>query len=94
MASFYLRGINWKDMALLRVENIQGDFERINYLRIKTKNKRFSIKINPKLKECITSYLGDDYDQQDFLFPILRNQIRKPDTMILLRTSARSSING
>ncbi len=71
MSSFYLRGINWKDMALLRIENVQGDFERINYLRIKTKNKRFSVKINPKLKDIITSYLGDNYDQQDFLFPIL-----------------------
>lgn len=65
-------------MALLRVENVQGDFERTNYLRIKTKNKQFSIKINPKLKDIITSYLGDNYDQQDFLFPVLK----KSDTEI------------
>jgi len=41
MASFYMRVINWKDLALLRVSDIQGDFERINYLWQKTKNKRF-----------------------------------------------------
>jgi len=72
MASFYLRGINWKDLALLSVENIQGDFERITYIRQKTKNKNFSIKISPKLKEIMLSYLGQKYKKDDFIFPILK----------------------
>lgn len=72
IASFYLRGINWMDMALLKVSNVQGDFERINYLRQKTKNKHLSIKISPRLRDIIEFYLGEDFDQEDFLFPILK----------------------
>lgn len=70
MVSFYLRGINWKDLALLRVKNVQGDFDRITYIRQKTKNKYFSIKISPKLKEIMLSYLGRDYEKDDFIFPM------------------------
>ena len=71
MASYYLRGMNWMDMAYLQVKNISGDFERISYVRSKTKNKRFSIKIHGLLKEMILENLGNNYDENDFLFPIL-----------------------
>lgn len=74
MASFYLRGINWMDMALLRVNNIQGDFDRINYLRQKTKNKYLSIKISPKLRDIIESCLSENHEKEDFLFPILKKE--------------------
>ncbi len=71
MASFYLRGMNWMDMALLKYKNIEGDLERIHYVRSKT-NKRFSIKINDKLKEIILSYSQENELIEDFIFPILK----------------------
>ena len=70
LASFYMRGMNWMDMAFLKFQNIERDFERIRYLRSKT-NKRFSIKINEKLKEIILSYKNDEMNKEDFIFPIL-----------------------
>ena len=71
MASFFMRGMNWMDMALLKVSNIHGDFERIHYVRQKT-GKPFSIKISPALKELLLSYLGKNFGPDDFIFPIIR----------------------
>lgn len=73
LASFYMRGMNWMDMAYLRVSNIQGNFERINYIRRKT-GKPFSIKISPQLKEILLGFLPPKYNQDSFIFPILSNQ--------------------
>jgi len=74
MASFYLRGMNWMDMSLLRLSNIQGDFDRIHYVRSKT-HKSFSIKITSRLREIIFSYLEPKWSKDDFIFPILDSQI-------------------
>ncbi|WP_436841396.1 tyrosine-type recombinase/integrase [Tunicatimonas pelagia] len=71
MASFFMRGMNWMDMALLKVANIRGDFERIHYVRQKT-GKPFSIKISPALKELLLSYLSETLNPNDFIFPILK----------------------
>ncbi|MGD1892638.1 MAG: tyrosine-type recombinase/integrase [Cyclobacteriaceae bacterium] len=71
MASFFMRGMNWMDMALLKVSNIHVDFERIHYVRQKT-GKPFSIKISPALKELLLLYIGENADQDDFIFPILK----------------------
>lgn len=70
LASFYLRGINWMDMAYLSMSNIQGDFERIRYVRRKT-GEPFNIKIQPKLKEILTSFLPPVQNKDTYLFPII-----------------------
>ena len=72
LASFYLRGINWMDMALLKAKDIQGEFDRISYLRQKTRGKRFSIKINESVKRIMLSYLDPSYQDNDYIFPILK----------------------
>jgi integrase/recombinase XerD len=72
LSSYYLRGINWMDMAFLQVKDIKGDFERISYLRQKTRGKRFSIKIIQPLKEIIKNNLAEGYKENDYLFPILK----------------------
>jgi integrase len=73
LASFYMRGMNWMDMCLLKMKNIEGDFDRIQYVRSKTK-KRFSIKINDKLKEILFSYHKGNESEEEFLFPVLRSE--------------------
>lgn len=70
LASFYLRGINWMDMAYLTMSNVQGDFERIRYVRRKT-GEPFNIKIQPKLKEILVSFLPPVHDKDTYLFPII-----------------------
>lgn len=77
LASIYLRGMNWMDMALLRKSNILGEFERITYIRQKTRNKRFSIKISEPLKNMIKENLSDIHDGDTFLFPILTDEIKE-----------------
>ncbi len=75
MASFYLRGMNWMDLALLKGDNIQGDFERITYIRAKTKNKLFSIKITPALKEILLKYNKNKIQNDEYIFPILTKDV-------------------
>ncbi len=57
LLSFYLRGMNFRDMALLTNEDIQGN--RIIYRRSKT-HKVYSVKIIPKAKRIITKYRLED----------------------------------
>ncbi|MCK5704074.1 MAG: site-specific integrase, partial [Cyclobacteriaceae bacterium] len=72
LVSYFLRGINWMDMALLKAKDIQGEFDRISYLRQKTRGKRFSIKINESVKRIMLSYLDPSYQDNDYIFPILK----------------------
>lgn len=53
MLSFYFRGMNFRDMALLTKESIQGD--RIIYRRQKT-HKVYSIKIIPQAQILLDKY--------------------------------------
>lgn len=75
MASFYLRGMNWIDMALLKGDNIQGDFERITYIRAKTRNKLFSIKITPALRQILLFFNTERIGKDDYVFPILTKDV-------------------
>ena len=75
MASFYLRGMNWMDMALLKADNIVGDYDRVTYIRAKTKNKLFSIKITPPLSEILIRYSTPE--DQNYIFPILSKKNTK-----------------
>lgn len=67
MASFFMRGMNFIDIAYLTKENIEGDFERIRYQRNKT-GKFFSIKISDPLRQLLNKYASK---KERFLFPIL-----------------------
>ena len=78
MASFFLRGMNWMDMALLMGDSIQGDLERITYIRAKTRNKLFSIKITPALKQILLNYNKDKIEEDGYVFPILSKDV-SPD---------------
>jgi integrase/recombinase XerD len=69
--SFYCRGMNWIDMAHLRLKNIVNG--RIEYIRIKTKRKSgkaFSIKINGQIKDILDWYCKGK-ESKDYIFPII-----------------------
>ncbi len=72
LASIYLRGVNWMDMALMKISDIEGDFERINYKRHKT-GKPFSVKVIPQVRQILQNLNGDlNYKSNQYLFPILK----------------------
>ncbi len=90
MASFYLRGMNWMDLAYLKVSDIQGDFDRITYVRKKT-GEPFNIKIVPALKEIMLEFLGEKYEPESYVFPII-NAGRSKNEILIIRNK-RQKIN-
>lgn len=70
MASFYLRGMNWMDMAYLKLSDFDKGRDRVNYVRRKT-NEPFNIKVHPKLREMLDMFLSSDNRKGDFVFPII-----------------------
>ncbi|MFY0653502.1 MAG: site-specific integrase [Cyclobacteriaceae bacterium] len=68
--SFYTRGMNFIDMAKLKIENIRDS--RIFYNRQKTGGE-FTIQIHPKAQRIIDLYSSNKV-QTDYLFPIVKTQ--------------------
>ena len=66
--SFYNRGMNFADIAKLRISDIEQD--RIHYNRSKT-GKPLSIKLSDSTREILSSYIVDK-SGNDFVFPILK----------------------
>lgn len=65
--SFYTMGMNFADMAKLKLENINDG--RIDYTRLKTR-KKYSIKITRAIQEILDYYVGK-IDQSNYIFPII-----------------------
>ncbi|WP_123803438.1 hypothetical protein [Maribacter sp. 4G9] len=61
-------------MSLLKGRDIQGDLDRITYIRAKTRNKLFSIKIVPALREILLKYNEGKIEENPFVLPILPNK--------------------
>ncbi|MCE2962417.1 MAG: phage integrase SAM-like domain-containing protein [Chitinophagales bacterium] len=72
--SYYMRGMNFIDMAKLTWENLQND--SIFYLRSKTK-KPFKIRIRPEVAEII-EYYKVNYPSEKYILPILNKADLKP----------------
>jgi len=86
--SFYTMGMNWSDMAHLKMKNIVND--RIEYIRLKTKRKTakgFSIKINPKI-QMILDFYTPGKGKEDFIFPI----IMRTESPILIREDIKNRL--
>jgi len=67
--SFYCRGINFIDMAFLKVDNINGEY--IFYQRQKT-HKQYKIKITGKARDILNLYGLEKKKTKDYLFPIIK----------------------
>jgi integrase/recombinase XerD len=75
MFSIYTRGMNFKDMMILKWSNIQNN--RIHYTRSKTKGK-FNIEIIENTQE-ILSYYKEQNRPTHYVFPILLNEKLTPE---------------
>ncbi|CAM1374635.1 tyrosine-type recombinase/integrase [Tenacibaculum xiamenense] len=72
---FNTNGINFRDLAYLRMNQIIGDFDRIKYTRAKN-HKDFDIIIAGKSKEILQYYSqGKKLNSNELVFPILPQQI-------------------
>jgi integrase/recombinase XerD len=72
--SVYTRGMNFKDMMLLKWSNVKNG--RIEYIRSKT-GKRLSIKILPVVKMILERYKNQERETE-YIFPILLNNKMTP----------------
>lgn len=76
MLSFYCRGINWIDMALLKKENIQTELSKdgkevkvMRFTRAKTKTV-FEILINEDIQDLLNWFV-DSFQADTYLLPII-----------------------
>ena len=92
LASYYLRGMNWMDMALLKVSDLSGDFSRLTYKRQKT-GKRYSIALHQKLLDIIEKHIDlEEALPDDFVFPILSPDVDEDDYYDVIKEK-RNTLN-
>lgn len=80
--SYCVAGINFKDIATLRYEDIQNG--RIYYQRHKT-GKELNSPILPQTREILGRYSKSDANPEDYIFPILDRHIHKSEQQICNR---------
>ena len=80
--SYCVAGINFKDIATLRYEDIQNG--RIYYQRHKT-GKELNSPILPQTREILDRYSKSDASPEDYIFPILDRHIHKSEQQICNR---------
>ena len=77
--SYFSAGINFKDIATLRYNDMEED--RIFYRRHKT-GKAMTCRLHPQAKEIIAKYTRSEVIQEDYIFPILDRQIHRTEQQI------------
>ena len=85
MLSFYLIGINFKDMINLKNSDLKDG--RVSFFRFKTK-RRYSIKVEPEAMEIIERHRGKVY-----LLNVAENKRRSPDRQALAHRDIVSQAN-
>lgn len=88
MFSYYCRGMNFRDMALLRWTNIQGG--RLRYTRAKTGGK-LDIELLEPTKKILRYYKKQS--TSPFVFPILKEEIDDPEKLYNRATNASHRFN-
>lgn len=74
--SYYMRGINFVDIAHLKPANVHEG--RLMYIRKKT-GKPFNIKIQSKANTILDYYRNDKYNASQYIFPIFDDRIHKTE---------------
>ena len=82
--SFYLRGINFRDLALLTKDNLQD--HRIIFKRAKT-HKFYSIKIEPQIQSILDKYYSES---SDYLLPIINPKYSSKDVYRIAKEAIKN----
>ena len=77
--SYFSAGINFKDIATLRYDDMEED--RIFYRRHKT-GKSMTCRLHPQAKEIIAKYTRSEAMQEDYIFPILDRCVHRTEQQI------------
>lgn len=77
--SYFSAGINFKDIATLRYNDMEED--RIFYRRHKT-GKAMTCRLHPQAKAIIARYAHSEAMQEDYIFPILDCHIHRTEQQI------------
>jgi len=77
--SYYMAGINFKDIATLQYADIQND--RVHYSRSKT-SKEMNCHIIPEAKRIIDKHSKPNSTDDDYIFPILNRNIHISEQQI------------
>lgn len=90
--SYYSAGINLRDIALLKWENLVDG--RIYYTRHKT-GKRLSCRLTPQTSQIVDRYHTAKCNPEDYIFPILDRRKHKTEVQRHNRINkAQRKING
>lgn len=77
--SYFSAGINFKDIATLRHEDMVE--KRIYYCRHKT-GKPMTCRLHPLAHRIISKYIRKDSIQEDYIFPILDRHVHRTEQQI------------
>ncbi|MCX6250484.1 MAG: tyrosine-type recombinase/integrase [Bacteroidetes bacterium] len=83
--SYLGNGMNFKDIAILRYSNIQGD--NIKFFRSKTKKtnkgeqKEISIYLLPRMREIINRWSNKKRTGKEYIFPILQEGMSEREAL-------------
>ncbi|RYF83063.1 MAG: site-specific integrase, partial [Chitinophagaceae bacterium] len=89
--SYYCRGMNFTDMALLRWQDIHE--ERLSYVRQKTK-ERFSIGLLPPALAILHYYKEQNkVENSSYVFPVLRERHKTPAAIYNRKVKMLRKIN-
>ncbi len=77
--SYFSAGINFKDIATLRHEDMVE--KRIYYCRHKT-GKPMTCRLHPLAHRIISKYIRKDSTQEDYIFPILNRHVHRTEQQI------------
>ena len=76
--SYFSGGMNFKDICSIRVKDIQGDLETIEFVREKTKlsgrgsQRKIEVLIVPETKAIIEKWGNTESDPEDYVFPFFK----------------------
>ena len=76
---FYMRGINFVELALMKPEDVKTDYFTFTRTKLKTRvDKTQTIKIIPEARAIIDKYY---IEGQDYVFPFLENGFNKEENL-------------
>ncbi len=93
LVSFYLNGINMKDIAFMKYGQISNDV--LSYVRKKTaRTKRqnqqtIDVKLNPGVKSIIEKWGTKPETADQYIFPILKNEMNSAQQLVAYKQATK-----
>lgn len=86
--SYYCKGMRFEDCIRIKHSDVVGD--RIIFREIRKGHKRITVQVHSKLKQLISSYMGND---TPYLFPFLKTELMLDKGLPLSKESEKERIS-